>query len=412
MAAMGAKPESRRPVAFISHHSSQEKTARHLKNVLERNGVTGWMAPDDIEPGVAFDQAIIEQVERSDLILLLFCSKSDQSRHVKRELMMAENNKKLIYPVRLEDIDAKGLAYWLNDYQWVDWIDRRDATIQKMIDTIKRQVGTAEAAAAPPPEEPAAGDPKPAEPAPGAPTKSDDAKTEAPKTGDPKTVDKAEKAPPPKAETPKPPPPPPPPPPAARKPEPGDEAPVGLMGGATGGADGAAGLSRTTWIVIGAVAVFLAIVLGLDVNALVGGNESEFKVRPGQWATSYEFERTLENSRFSASEAQTFIRQIDEAAIAQCIYEDDARAPGDDFFDPDGSGNCRMSNLDMAGGEFSAQLQCRPDWLNGEPMRVWLRGTYGWEEINVEAEYAIAPGTDREFRFVTTETKRHIGSCD
>ncbi|MBC2776467.1 TIR domain-containing protein [Parasphingopyxis marina] len=401
-------------MAFISHHSSQEKTARHLKNVLERNGVTGWMAPDDIEPGVAFDQAIIEQVERSDLILLLFCSKSDQSRHVKRELMMAENNKKLIYPVRLEDIDAKGLAYWLNDYQWVDWIDRRDATIQKMIDTIKRQVGTAEAAASPPPEEPAAENPEPAEPAPeaapgktaAAPPKSETAKAE-----DSKAASKADKAPPPKAEAPKPPPPPPPPP-AAAKPGPGDAAPLGLAGSAPDGGNGAAGLSRATWIVIGAVAVFLAIVLGLLVNALVGGSESEFKVRPGQWATSYEFERTLENSRLNASETQAFIRQIDEAAVAQCIYEDDARSPGDDFFDPDGSGNCEMSNLEMTGGEFSAQLQCRPDWLNGEPMRVWLRGTYDWEEINAEAEYAIAPGTNREFRFVTTETKRHIGPCD
>ncbi|MGP1281347.1 MAG: TIR domain-containing protein [Parasphingopyxis sp.] len=130
----------RRPVAFISHHSSQVETARQLKKVLAINGVDGWMAPDDIDPGRPFDQAIIEQVRRSDLIILLFCSRSDQSRHVKRELMMAENGDKLIFPVRLENIDAEGLAYWLNDYQWIDWFDRRDDTIQRMIDTIKRLV--------------------------------------------------------------------------------------------------------------------------------------------------------------------------------------------------------------------------------------------------------------------------------
>ncbi len=131
----------RRPSAFISHHSSQVETARHLKRVFERNGIAGWMAPDDIDPGRSFDQAIIEQVRRSDLIILLFCSKSDQSRHVKRELMMAENADKLIYPVRLEEIAAEGLAYWLNDYQWIDWIDRRDETIDRMVGLIKRQVG-------------------------------------------------------------------------------------------------------------------------------------------------------------------------------------------------------------------------------------------------------------------------------
>ncbi len=128
-----------RPVAFISHHSSQQKTARHLKSILERNGIAGWMAPDDIDPGATFDQAIIEQVRDCDVMVLLFCARSDQSDHVRREIALAVDHKKLIYPVRLEDIDAEGLAYWLSGYQWIDWLDRRDATIQRMVDTIRRQ---------------------------------------------------------------------------------------------------------------------------------------------------------------------------------------------------------------------------------------------------------------------------------
>jgi len=130
-----------RPVAFISHHSSQEETARHLKTILERNGITGWMAPDDIDPGLLFDKAIVDEVRQCDMIILLFCAKSDQSDHVRRELTLAVDNRKMIYPVRLEDIDAEGLAYWLSGYQWVDWLDRRDATIQRLVDTIKHQAG-------------------------------------------------------------------------------------------------------------------------------------------------------------------------------------------------------------------------------------------------------------------------------
>ncbi len=162
MSADGANNgDTRRPIAFISHHSSQVETARQLKQVLAHNGVDGWMAPDDIDPGRPFDQAIIEQVRRSDLIILLFCSRSDQSRHVKRELMMAENGDKLIFPVRLENIDADGLAYWLNDYQWIDWFDRRDDTIQRMIDTIKRivQMSAVDQAATSEPAPPAAAPP-------------------------------------------------------------------------------------------------------------------------------------------------------------------------------------------------------------------------------------------------------------
>ncbi|MEM8697017.1 MAG: toll/interleukin-1 receptor domain-containing protein [Pseudomonadota bacterium] len=133
---------ARRPTAFISHHSSQAETARRLKAILGHHGITGWMAPDDIDPGQTFDTAIVDQVRRSDLIILLFCAQSDQSRHVKRELMMAEDADKLIFPVRLEDTAADGLAYWLNDYQWIDWFDGEDDTITRMIETINRQAAS------------------------------------------------------------------------------------------------------------------------------------------------------------------------------------------------------------------------------------------------------------------------------
>lgn len=148
------------PTAFISHHSSQVETARRLKVILGHHGITGWMAPDDIDPGQPFDKAIVDQVRRSDLIILLFCGQSDQSRHVKRELMMAENSDKLIYPVRLEEKPADGLAYWLNDYQWIDWFDGNDDTVTRMIDTIKRQ-GKSSKPAPPPPPAPVAAEPAP-----------------------------------------------------------------------------------------------------------------------------------------------------------------------------------------------------------------------------------------------------------
>lgn len=137
-----------RPTVFISHHSSHEQSARRLKKILERNGFIGWMAPDDVPPGKAFDDAIVDQIGRSDVVVLLFSRGSDTSRHVKRELILADNQGKPVYPVRLEEVPAEGLAYWLNDQQWVDWFDGKDATIQRAIDAIRMQI--AEAAGASP----------------------------------------------------------------------------------------------------------------------------------------------------------------------------------------------------------------------------------------------------------------------
>jgi len=128
-------------IVFISHHSSQAGTARRLRDLLAKSGIRGWMAPDDIEPGVTFDQAIVDQVARSDAIILLLCAASDQSRHVKRELMLAEDHGKPIFPVRLEAVAPKGLAYWLQDYQWIDWYGGGDEPIGRLIAIINRRPG-------------------------------------------------------------------------------------------------------------------------------------------------------------------------------------------------------------------------------------------------------------------------------
>lgn len=136
------------PIVFISHHSAHEQSARRLKKILERNGFIGWMAPDDVPPGKAFDDAIVDQIGRSDVVVLLFSRGADASRHVKREMILADNQGKPVYPVRLEEVPAAGLAYWLNDQQWVDWFDGKDATIQRAIDAIRVQI--AEAAGASP----------------------------------------------------------------------------------------------------------------------------------------------------------------------------------------------------------------------------------------------------------------------
>lgn len=137
--------EPRAPIVFISHHSSQATLARGLKKKLAEAGIEGWMAPDDIDPGTAFDEAIIAQLARSDGIVLLFSGQSDQSRHVKRELILAEDNGRAVYPVRLEAVTPRGLAYWLQDYQWIDWLGGKGPGADRLIETIRRNAGQAAA---------------------------------------------------------------------------------------------------------------------------------------------------------------------------------------------------------------------------------------------------------------------------
>lgn len=145
---------SKRPSAFISHHSSQVDIARRLKRALAERGIDGWLAPDDIAAGTAFDQAILDQIARSDAIVLLFCAQSDQSRHVKRELMLGEDSAKTILPVRLEEVPAQGLAYWLKDYQWIDWFAGEADAVDRIAAAVHGSAGAAGDSPVPVPDRP------------------------------------------------------------------------------------------------------------------------------------------------------------------------------------------------------------------------------------------------------------------
>ncbi|QNO29203.1 TIR domain-containing protein [Sphingopyxis sp. OPL5] len=124
--------EAKRPRLFVSHHSSKYDVALHVEKALARHGVDCWIAPRDIGPGEAFDTAIMKAIRDSEGVLLLFCSQSDKSPHVKRELILADSAHKAIIPLRLEEIVPDDLAYHLASAQWIDWLEKRDDSIARI----------------------------------------------------------------------------------------------------------------------------------------------------------------------------------------------------------------------------------------------------------------------------------------
>ena len=136
---MGQKPATQ---LFISHHSSKLPIALELEKSLAKYGVTCWLAPRDVEPSEAFDMAIKRAIDESCATLLLFCSKSDKSPHVKRELILADSSHKAIIPMRLEELAPDELAYHLASSQWVDWLERREGTIERVATKAHQLAGT------------------------------------------------------------------------------------------------------------------------------------------------------------------------------------------------------------------------------------------------------------------------------
>ncbi|MGW4774970.1 TIR domain-containing protein [Nocardia sp. NPDC004278] len=123
---------------FISYHSSKRPVVEHLATYFARHDISTWWAPRDVPPGSDWDEAISRAIKSSKALVLLFCASADSSVHVKREVHLADKAKIPIYWVRLEQVQPERLGYYLSPTQWVDWLDRRDSTLDSLVKDLKR----------------------------------------------------------------------------------------------------------------------------------------------------------------------------------------------------------------------------------------------------------------------------------
>jgi hypothetical protein len=57
--------------------------------------------------------------------------------HLKREVALADQAGIPIYWIRMEEVDPEGLGYCPSPSQWVDWLDRRDSTLDNLVHDLK-----------------------------------------------------------------------------------------------------------------------------------------------------------------------------------------------------------------------------------------------------------------------------------
>ena len=142
---------------FISHSSADAGTAQALVTDFENRNITCWMAPRDIPMGSSYHEEIVQAIENSRAVLLLFSGAANKSEHVLREVELAAQGKKPIYPLRIDVSEpAGGLKYMLANKQWVE----RKALGNRLVDTIEQLLAGArpprseEKIERPPPEPP------------------------------------------------------------------------------------------------------------------------------------------------------------------------------------------------------------------------------------------------------------------
>ncbi|HUQ10756.1 MAG TPA: toll/interleukin-1 receptor domain-containing protein [Steroidobacteraceae bacterium] len=106
---------------FISYCTEDKPIADAVCATLEGQGTRCWIAPRDILPGTDWGEAIVDAINESKAMLLVFSSKANASQQIKREVERAVHRGIPLIPVRLDDaLPSKSLEYFISTPHWLD----------------------------------------------------------------------------------------------------------------------------------------------------------------------------------------------------------------------------------------------------------------------------------------------------
>ena len=92
---------------FVSYASPDRDVAFRIVSFLEEQGISCWVAPRDVPPGVEYGQAIINGIEQSSALVLILSDQSNDSAFVRKEVERAVSKTKPVLPVRIREVTRR-----------------------------------------------------------------------------------------------------------------------------------------------------------------------------------------------------------------------------------------------------------------------------------------------------------------
>jgi hypothetical protein len=136
---------------FISHSVKDKVTADAVCATLESNGIRCWIAPRDVLPSMEWGEAIVEAIEGSRVMVLVFTANANTSPQIRREVERAVNCSVAILPLRIEDVlPVRGLDYFIGNLHWLDALTPPlESHLKNLASTIKILLARTEPGAPP-----------------------------------------------------------------------------------------------------------------------------------------------------------------------------------------------------------------------------------------------------------------------
>lgn len=125
---------------FISSSPNDKDISETILYELERQGVKGWVAPQDIAPRISQEETINDAIKTSKLLVVILSANSQNSNQILHDVEQAVFNEVLVIPFCVENIELSGnLAYYISTEYWLDAITPPlEKHIHKLGQTIKQ----------------------------------------------------------------------------------------------------------------------------------------------------------------------------------------------------------------------------------------------------------------------------------
>lgn len=122
---------------FISYSSKEMETAKRIKDILEINGISCWMAPESIGPGSSYTREIPRGIKECKVLLLLLSEQSQASIWVEKEVERAVSLGKIIIPFEISQCDiTDSFDFMLSNVQRWAAYEEMDANLERLVKQI------------------------------------------------------------------------------------------------------------------------------------------------------------------------------------------------------------------------------------------------------------------------------------
>ena len=127
---------------FISYSSHDQKVVEGLCAYLEQYKIRCFVAYRDIPRGVVWARAIVDALDESRMMVVVFSEHFNNSDQVDREIELASEDKKPILTFRISNDVFKGAKkYYLKNINWIDAFPNPEAVFGQVLENVEALLG-------------------------------------------------------------------------------------------------------------------------------------------------------------------------------------------------------------------------------------------------------------------------------